>query len=332
MTLEARMVQEGETIDWIADADYVAGQIIQLRDGRAAVVSVPVSSGLKVGVHVCGIFEIQKTTSMLILMGSRLFWDFSANKCHLLHGNDRDFFLGTAEGGGPTHITSATSAGVSGPTIAATAAGTSVFVNLNAKAANEMSLASGHVGVPVYTAGLNLGAFGTGEGVNLIKDATNEAQKVDALSFRAMAVEALSIVDALVCVNSDSNAASDTSIGLANATHATDADAITEHLLIHLDGGSTAIKLQSKDGTTTVTATDTTVVYSAGTPFLVQFDLSNTSDIQAYVNGVNVLPSSIFKLNMATGPMKLLAHSEKTGTATLGNVSVLSLVARPAQV
>lgn len=332
MTLEAKRVQCGELIDWIADAAVVSGQVIQLRDGRAGVVSVDAASGAVVGVYVSGIFQVQKTTSMVILMGSRLFWDHSADKCHLLHRNDRDFFLGSAVGGGPYHITSATSAGVSGPTIAATAAGTSVNVNLNARAMNEMSLQSGYVTVPVYTAGLNLGAFGTGEGVNLIKDATNEAQKVDALSFRAMAKGAKAIVDALICVNSDSNAASDTNIGLANATHATDADAITESLFIHLDGGSVNIYAESDDGTTEVAASDTTVDYTAGTPFLAQWDLSNLEDIQLYLDGVNVLPSSVLKLDAATGPLKLLAYSEKSGTATAGNVSVLSLVARPAQV
>jgi predicted RecA/RadA family phage recombinase len=323
---------EGQMIDWIAEAAHVPGDVIQLRDGRAAVVSDYVASGASVGVYIDGIFEVPKTASVVVLMGSRLFWDYSADKCHVKHGNDRDFFLGCAVGGGPTHITTATSAGVSGPTIAATAAGTAVRVNLNMKAHNEHSLQSGYTSVPVYTAGINIGAFGTGEGVNLIKDATAEAQKVDALSFRAFDKAASAIIDALICVNSDSNAASDTSVGIANATHATDADSITEHLLVHLDGGSTNINLQSKDGTTTVAATNSTVAYTAGTPFLVQFDTSDLTDIQAYIDGVNVLGSTAFKLNAATGPFKLLAHSEKSGTATAGNVSVLSLVARPARV
>src|SRR5262249_17301434 len=111
-----------------------------------------------------------------------------------------------------------------------------------------------------------------------------------------------------------------------------DADSIAEHLLVHLDGGSVNIYLQSKDGTTTVAATDSTVDYVAGTPFLVQFDTTDLTDIQVYINGVNVLPATAFQLNAATGPFKLLAHSEKSGTATGGNVSVLSLVARPARV
>lgn len=323
MTLEARYVRGGSrTIEWTADADVVSGQVIQLRDGRAGVVTVDQTSGNKVAVRIDGIFEMLKTTTMVILNGSRLFWDHSANKVHLLMGNDRDFFVGTALLGASTNTV---------PNIAASSAGTTCYVDLNAMARNELSLASGYASVPVLTAGLAVGAYGTGEGVNLIKDATNEAQKVDALSFRGMAPGAKGVVDVLMCVNSDSNAASDTNVGLANGTHATDADAITESLFVHLDGGSTNIALESDDGTTEVAATDTTLDYVAGTPFLVQFDLTDLSDIQAYVNGVNVLPSSVFKLNAATGPMKLLAYSEKSGTATAGNVSVLSLVWRPAQ-
>ncbi|HZZ77195.1 MAG TPA: DUF2190 family protein [Gemmataceae bacterium] len=330
--MKAQIKGCGETIDWIADADHAAGDVVQLHDGRAAVVTVKVASGDTVAVWVEGLFLMQATTSMVILMGSRLFWDYSAGSVSLLHGNDRDFFVGCAQPGGSSHTPGTVSAGVSGPTIAKTSAGTDVMVALKVKASNELSLGSGFATVPVYTAGINIGAFGTGEGVNLIKDATAEAQKVDALSFRAMAIGAKMIVDALICVNSDGNAASDTNVGLANGTHATDADSIAEHLFVHLDGGSTAIKMQSKDGTTTVTAADTTVVYVAGTPFLVQFDCSDLTDIQAYINGVNVLASSVFKLNAATGPLKLLAHSERSGTGTLSNHSILSLVARPAQV
>lgn len=322
MTIEARLVGEGESIDWIADAAVVGGQVIQLRDGRAGVVSVDATSGSKVGVYVEGIFEVQKTTSMVILAGSRLFWDHSANKCHLLHRNDRDFFLGSAINGGTT----------SSGTIAATSAATSVYVVLNAQAMNELTLGSGFVSVPINTAGFPFVA-GAGEGCILGFSATAEAQKVDALSFRGMSPSALAIVDALICVNDGGDdAALDASIGLANATHATDADAIVESLFIHLDGASVNIYAESDDGTTEVAATDTTIDYTAGTPFLAQWDLSNNADIQLYINGVNVLPNSVFKLNAATGPLKLLAHMEKTSNDTPGNISVLSLVARTAQV
>jgi hypothetical protein len=124
---------------------------------------------------------------MVVLMGSRLFWDHSANKCHLLHRNDRDFFLGSAVGGGPTHITSRDLGRRLRPDHRRDRGRHVGHGRPERQGLNEMSLASGYASVPVYTAGINLGAFGAGEGVNLIKDATNEAQKVDALSFRAMA-------------------------------------------------------------------------------------------------------------------------------------------------
>ena len=309
---EAVLVQCGETIDWVADAAYSAGAVIQLRDGRAGVVSADVASGDTVGVHVGGIFKVTKTASMVVLIGSRLYWDHSADAAHLLHRNDRDFFLGAAQED-------------------ATSAATTVKVALNVQPAYTLSLASGFVSVPINTAGFPF-VHGTGEGVNLGFSATAEAQKVDALSHRGMAKGAIAIVDCLMCVNTiGDNAAFDLNVGLANGTHATDADSITESLFIHFDN-ALDIKAESDDGTTEVAATDTTVDAVAGTPFLAQWDLRNLEDIQLYIDGVNVLPSSVFKLNAATGPLKLLAHMEKTSDDSPGNVSVLLLGARTAQV
>jgi len=331
MTIEARYVGCGEMIDWTADADVVGGQVIQLRDGRAGVVSVDAVSGAKVGVYVSGHFEVQKTASVVVLMGTQLYWDHSANKAHVIYGNDRDFPLGTAQGGGATHVTTV-SAGVSGPTIAATAAGTSVMVALNEKPFYNISLADGFHSIPVSTAGWPH-IYGAGNSVGFKFDLTAEAQKLDAISIRGMATESLSIVDAEVCINLNCDAATgDFNVGLANASHATDFDAITEHISAHIDGGSLNIMAQSKDGSTTVTTVDTTVDAVVGTPFLVQWDLVNTSDIQMYINGVNVLPSSVFKLNAAVGPLKVIAHLEKDANDTPGNFTVMRLGARTAQV
>lgn len=310
---EALMVQDGEVVDWTADAAYSAGDVIQLRDGRAAVVSVDCASGDVVGVHVTGIFKVAKTTSMVVLIGSKLFWDHSANKAHLLHRFDRDFYLGMAQED-------------------ATSAGTTVKVALNTKPSYTVTLGDGFASIPIVTAGINHQIIGHGDGVSLIFDATNEAQKLDALSQRGFAPASIPIAEALVCINSNgSTSAVDFSVGLANGTHATDADSITESLFVHMDGGALDILLESDDGTTEVNATDSTVDAVAGTPFLVQWDLRDLSDIQVYIDGVNVLPSSVFKLNAATGPLKLLAHVEKTSAAATGNYSVMFLGARTAQ-
>ena len=323
MPIEARLECDGESVEWTADGTYSAGDVIQLRDGRAGVLTQDAVSGQVVGVYVKGIFEVQKTTSMYVLPGSRLYWDHSANKCHLLHRNDRDFFLGSAYG-------SSTVVGAD-----ATAASTSLLVNLNKQPVYTVSLASGFVSVPINTAGFPF-VHGTGEGVNLGFSATAEVQKVDALSHRGFAggsAGAEAIVDALICINTNGDASAvDINVGIANATHASDADSIAESLFVHIDGASTRIKLESDDGTTEVAATDTTLDFTAGTPFLVQWDLRNLEDIQVYIDGVNVLPSSVFKLNAATGPLKCLAHMEKTSDDSPGNVSVLLLGARTAQV
>lgn len=308
--MQARLAKQGgaEAIDWTADAAYSAGDVVQLRDGRAGVVTVDVDSGKLVGVYVKGRFYVPKTTSMVVLPSSKIFWDHSADKGHLLHRNDRDFYLGVALED-------------------ATAAATEVLVDLNVQPVFTVGFETGFSSIRVQTAGF-VSAVGAGrEGVNLEFSATAEAQKADALSHRGFAggsTGAEGIGHFLICVNTNGDAAAyDLNIGLANGTHATDFDSVTEHLVCHIDGASTNINFQSKDGTTTVTSTDSTVDFTAGTPFLVQFDLRDLTDIQVYVDGVNVLPASVFKLNAATGPLKAIAHQEKTSDDSPGNVSVI---------
>lgn len=303
---EALYKYEGEMVDFTPAAAVVAGQVVQLLDGRAGVCPTAIAAGIKGSVCVNGIHEVLKTATMVMLPGSRLYWDHSANKAHLLHGNDKDFFLGYC-------VSDAASAA------------TTVLVNLNATY-HEQGLDRSWATVPV---GTTMQTIGSGEGVILGLTATSEAQKVDALSLRGFATLAPCIVDALVCVNvNGTDSTVDFNVGLASATHATDADSIAQHMFAHIDGGALTIMLQSKDGTTTVTTVTSGVDAVVGTPFLVQFDLRDYADIQVYVNGVSAAPSSVFKLNAATGPLKVLAHMEKTtGTAT-GNVTVMRLAYR----
>ncbi|MFO0806671.1 MAG: DUF2190 family protein [Gemmataceae bacterium] len=304
---EARLAQQegAETIDWIADAAYSAGDVIQLRDGRAGVLVTDVESGKVVGVYVKGRFYMAKTTSMLVLPSSKLFWDHSANKVHLLHRQDRDFYAGVALDD-------------------EAAADTEALVDLNVHPVFTIGFESGFVSVPIETAGF-VHANGAGrEGVNLRFSATAEAQKADALTHRGMAPGSKGIAHFLICINTNGDAAAyDLNVGLASGTHATDADQIAESLFMHVDGNSANINFESDDGTTEVNSTDSTLDFAAGTPFLVQFDCRDLTDIQVYVDGVNVLPASVFKLNAATGPLKCLAHMEKTSDDSPGNVSVL---------
>ena len=58
------------------------------------------------------------------------------------------------------------------------------------------------------------------------------------------------------------------------------------------------------------------------TYFEVWIDCRNIDDIQLYIDGVNVLPASVFKLDAATGPMLPICHVEKTSNDTTADVRV----------
>lgn len=304
----ARLYQAGTTIDWTADADYDAGDVIQLRDGRAGVISCNVTSGNIVGVHVEGQFYVAKTTSMVVLPSSKLFFDHSAEKCHLLHVNDRDFYLGVAMED-------------------ELAADTEALVNLNVQPVFTSGFDSGFASVRIQTAGF-VSATGAGrEGCNLEFSATAEAQKADALAHRGFLAASESIAHFLVCVNDNGDdAALDIDWGIATGTHATDFEAITQRVGFHLDGNTLDLDLASDDGSTDTTLVDTTVNIVEGTPFLCQLDLRDIAAIKAYVNGVRVLDGTTgaaTTLAVATGTFKAIAHMEKTSNDTPANFSVL---------
>lgn len=308
MTAEAVHLQDGVSIDHTPTTAMTAGEVRQLPDGRACYAPTEIAAGKKGAVTVQGIVEVLKTASMVMLKGSRVFWDASANKAHLLRVNDTtDFYLGIVQE-------------------TAASAGTTVKVAINADPKYTIDLGDGFWSVPVATAGISQCVIGHKEGASLIFDTTVEAQKMDALSNLGIDVGTPCLVEAEICINlNGDDAAFDLNVGLANATHATDADSITESLFIHMDGNSLNICAESDDGTTEVAATDTTKDAVVGTPFLAQWDLSDYEDIQLYINGVNVLPDSVFKLDAATGPLKLLAHMEKSSNDSPGNVTVRRL-------
>lgn len=314
---EAKTEQAGEVLNWTADTTYTKGDVVQVADGRAGIVQNDATVGIQVAVDVTKglIVRVPKTLTMVMLTGSKLFWDHSANKAHLLHGGDRDFYLGTAM-----------SEDLAG-------SGTTILVALNQEPVYTVSLRDGYSTLKIQTAGFPLASSMGPDGFNMGFSAAAEAQKVDALSARSCSVTALgnSIVEALVDVQVVAGAAVDLNIGVANGTHATDFDSVTEALVVHMDGGDTKINLASRDGTTTVASTDTTVTWTTLVPFLVQWDCRNLADIQVYVNGVNVLPASVFKMNAASGPLHFIAHMEKTADAALASAGLVYGGIRTAQ-
>ncbi len=317
-TEQALLHREGTAIGFTAEAAITGGEVRQLPDGRAGVCPVAVDSGFPGALQVRGIYRLKLTDSINILNGGRVYWDHSANKAHFKKVNDRDFYLGRA--------------------VEDVVAGTdgTVLVAINIDPPYDIdALRDGCLTVPTGTQAA--GGFGfpkvVGGSLSIELTATSEAQCIDLLSVDRFAVGANAIVEAIFrpAVNG-SGAAVDFNIGVANATSTTDADAIAESVFIHIDGGALTILAESDDGTTEVAATDTTKVIVEGSAVAnrteVWFDLRNPADVQIYVDGVNVLPNSVFNINVATGPLGLLAHLEKTTGTTTGRFVIDALRAR----
>lgn len=311
---DATYVRGRDDVRVTAAAAIAAGEVWQMKDGRAAVYvgQNAAASGDRTNFTTTGQFTFTKTASMVLLDGGRAYWDHSANAVHYKKVNDRDFYLGRIVGD-------------------AASADTTCVVNLNVNPPADIDMLR-DAALSVATGTAAAGGFGLpavyGNARGLSLTATSEAQCVDMLSVDRFAVGANAIAEFVFRLGANgSTSAVDFSLGLANGTSTTDADAITEHVLIHIDGGALDIFAQSKDGTTTVTATDTTVDATAGSAvanrFEVWMDTRDASDVQIYINGALVLGSTVFTLGAATGPIGLLAHLEKTtGTATAGPVYI----------
>lgn len=303
---ESNFSVDGCTLTYTTVLAVSAGDIVQLPDGRAGQIVDDTAAGGLATAIVRGTVIATKTTSMCLLNGGRAYWDASAGKIHYKKVNDRDFYVGRVQAD-------------------ATSASTTCYVALNVDPPYDVDLhRDGFLSVPTGTAAA--GGFGypkvLGGAHRLELTATSEVQCIDLLSRDKFAVASNPIAEIIFTPNvNGSGAAVDFNVGLANGTSTSDADAVTEHLYVHLDGSDTKLYVQSKDGSTTVAAADSLSTISAGTAVAnrveVWIDARDPADVQVYINGVNVLPATVFKLDAATGPLGLLAHLEKaTGTTT----------------
>lgn len=278
------------------------------------------SSGVYKDFKTVGQWVCPKATGFKALKGGRAYWDYSANNVTYKKVNDRDFYVGRF-------------------TQDAESGDTNCEVDLNADPGYDIDLHR-HAFLSVPTGTQVVGAFGypkiLGSQHVLELTATNEAQCIDLLSVDRFDKASNAIIEAIFKVDSaGSTSAVDINIGTTNGTSTTDADAITEQVLIHIDGGSTAINAQSKDGTTTVAATDTTTTFTAGSAVAnrkeIWIDTRDPTDVQIYADGVLVLTATVFDLSHATGPLGLLAHIEKTSSTATGKITIEELRVRYAE-
>jgi predicted RecA/RadA family phage recombinase len=311
MTLEANRFQGcDEPIDLVAAAAYTGGQVVQLGDGRAAVYPTDIASGALGSAECEGIFTLQKTASIVILDGGRVYWDHSANKAHFKRVNDKDFYVGRAVGD-------------------SSASATTVKVNFNIDPRYDIDLLRDPA-LSVPTGTQAVGGFGypkqVGGSQSLELTATSEAQCIDLLSVDKFVATSKGITDFEIRPDvNGSGAAVDFNCGIANGTSTTDADAITEHVLFHIDGGATDILAQSKDGTTTVAAADTGADITAGTAVANRVYLTidhRANPVVLYVNGVAATLPTTATLAAATGQLGILVHLEKTTGTTTGKFTI----------
>ena len=313
---DATYIRTRDDVRVTAAAAIAAGECWQMKDGRAAVYTGlnAAASGDRSNFTTTGQFTFTKTASMVLLDGGRAYWDHSANAVSYKKVNDRDFYLGRVVGD-------------------AASADTTCVVNLNVDPPYDIDmLRDGALSVATGTVaagGFDLPKlYGGSRGLSLT--ATSEAQCVDMLSVDRFAVGANAIAEFVVRLGANGSTSDvDITIGVANGTSTTDADAITESVFFHIDGGALDIKAESDDGTTEVAATDTTVDITAGSAVANRFefwiDMRDPSDCKYYINGAEVLSATanLGNIALATGPLGLLVHVEKTsGTATAGPLYV----------
>lgn len=312
---EAIFVRDRHQVRLELAAATGAGELRQLGDGRAGFYQKDVGASTSdfVLITTSGQVTLPKTNGVALLDGGRAYWDHSANEITYKPANDRDFFAGTVVGDYAS-------------------GDTQVVVNLNVEPRYLLDIArdpwvDAVVGTQALGGLLPARRRGGAHTINIT--ATNEAQKVDILTRDGFDPAAKGIVELIFnVINDGAGTVVDVNMGVANGTHADNADTITESLFIHLDANDVNIYAESDDGTTEVPATNTTIDYTAGTPVEVWFDIRDPEDIQIYVNAALVLGATVFKLDQATGPLKLLVHVEKSASTDVYEIDIDRLCAR----
>lgn len=318
---QAKFHQEGVVLDHVADAVITSGDIIQLADGRAAVVpTVPnnMSAGDVVGARVWGVVEVDKTANIALLNGGDVYWDVSAGKAHFRPENGTgDFFLGTCVKD-------------------AAAAAAKVLVDLNVHANYEIDLHNPNLHGDGWTAentdGLGVTSAGIVPGVYTLSfDAVAEVAQAALFSKREVLVSQRPILEARVAVfNIGDNAALDINVGLASASHATDFESIPVFAAVQLDGASLNINTHSDDGTTDRAPADSTIDAVDDTFFEVWIDCRDDTDVKFYIDGVLVNTSAAKRVLTAALAVSVaaIAHIEKTSDDTVADFRVSKLRVR----
>ena len=308
---EATYLEEESFVNVTATAALVAGQVVQLVDGRCGYYNglATAAIGDTVSIQIKGKVTIAKVASFVLLDGDEAWFTVANN--NVTGELAGDLYAGVVVGD-------------------TAAADTTAVIDLNVKPTYKIDMTTGWDLSTVLTSGTptmtdDAGIF------RATMSATAEAQICVAISRDSVAIDTNCVAVFHIDVVDDGDAAAlDVNIGMANGSHATDADSITESVFVHLDGNVVNILLESDDGTTEVAAADSTIDYVLGTAFEVKMDFRNPADVQIYINGVLALGGTTFNVDAATGPWLALVHLEKTSDNTTADVQAKAKVRQSA--
>lgn len=304
---EASFYQDGDTISFTSVNAVAAGEVLQVTGGRAGVAVDSCVAGGIVSCRIKNIHKLAKTADEVHLPGQRIYWDASASTATCVPSiTAGDFFIGCCA-----------------DDIAGSSATTSVDLNNDTLGTIDQRVDT-FASLPVLTAG-DPRAYNVGGGLRFTIDATSEAQKIDALSHKAVALAGDWIFFAHVNMEVASGSATDFTVGMASGTDATDAQSIAELATIHIDGASANILVQSDDGTTDLAPVDSTYDWAAGVPFSVAIDGRDITNIKMYINGLLEAGAGTPALTAGAGPLKALVHVEKTTGTNVATMTVSNL-------
>lgn len=312
--MDASRSRPGNLVAKAAAAAVQVGEVHQLADGRAGVLvgGNAATTGQATEWYTDGVYSMPKAAGYALLDGGHAYWDKSASVVSFRHQSDGDFFLGAVHGD------------VDGDAV-------SVSVNLNVRPAYEVELGNG-VWTTEATDGLGVSDLVGAGGVKLAFDAVAEVAQAAIYSARTFPKTSNPILECRIAVvDNGDNAALDIDVGLANGSHATDFEAVTEFVSFHLDGNDLDLDTQSDDGTTDVAPDDTGVDLVEGTYVELWIDCRNPNDVQMYADGVLVNAATVHTLAAAVGPLKPIVHMEKTSDDTPAEVRVDFLRVRTAE-
>lgn len=305
---EASYLQEGETISFSTVAAVVAGEVLQVPDGRAGFAVDAAAAGALVACKIRGIARLTKTTNEIYVPGQRIYWDASTGKTTAVPPiTAGDFFVGCAADD-------------------AAAADVDAKIDLNRDWEGSVDQRSATFAVASTLTAGDPRVAQVGAGARFVLDATNEAQMISALSHKAVALDSDWIFLAEVVIDAAAGSATDISIGVADGSHASDFQSVATLCTIHVDGASQDILVQSDDGTTDVAPIDSTLNWVAATPFSLAIDGRDPADIKLYINGIReTATGTTLALAAAASGLKAVVHIEKSSSTNTADVTVANM-------